>query len=51
MNLVASIDINLRKIIKNEKKKKKNNKKNAAHYLPKKKTNGRLKYNNNFGKK
>ena len=47
MNLVASIDINLRKIVKNEKSKRKNNKKNVAHYLPKKKTNGRLKHNNN----
>lgn len=49
MNLVASIDINLRKIIKNEKSKK-TKKKNTTHYLPKKKTNGRLKNNNNLEK-
>ena len=52
LNIMANIDLNLRKIIKCEKKgkyldKKKNkNKKNFNHYLPKKKNHGRLNYKN-----
>ena len=52
LNIMANIDLNLRRIMKREKKgkysdkKKKRNKKNITHYLPKKKSLGRINHKN-----